>query len=192
MPFHGGGGGSSGSIAHYQRKKDMTLVNLKRDMTWPKETTNLGTPSASVAKDAKPVVITDNTVYTTHGYSFNIGNYAGTAGNMFGFGIKMQWIEGAGPIPYRIKCTSDGHGARWGYAWSADAAAEPALDANSWRICGIGQEYEDIWCITEAAGWSADNLIFFGQCEADTAQAFMSISVQRLLGMPNQYSAGVY
>lgn len=165
-----------------------SITNLRRDMKWIGEPTNLAAGTANTTR--KTVSIrSDNVLYERHGYiQTDELNLAGAAGSWYGFGTYLQWpAENAGfdPVPFRVKghCSVPVH---WGFAWRTSIAIDGVPAAH--RFCHWGDHVDDVWCVRERTTWADHHIIFFGMIPADAGDVMLDISVQRMLGQPDQYA----
>lgn len=165
-----------------------SLTNLDRDMKWIGTPQDLALPSTLTDLDA-PNVRTDGVLNTTHGYmQSDVFNLGGTAGKFRSFGLYMQW-QSAGTQPFRCKGHSTSDDTVWGVGWNSTVDTEEA--ASNIRYLGVGKKFDELVALRELASWSNEQLLFFCMVPADAGWSVCGLSVQRLLGKPDQYSSQV-
>lgn len=165
----------------------MELNNLQRDMTWVDTPQGLTAPTQQAFGTI--VAKTDGVTNDKHGWAQTAAaTLAGTAGQFYSFGLAMTWKE-AGTTPYRVKACSS-VAAYFGFGWNGTVAT--SMTATSPRICAYGTEWDDVVAVRELAAWTDEQLCFFMCVPADAGKHWGSISVQNLIGKPDQYSAQVY
>lgn len=166
------------------------INNLRRDMRWINEPTDLTTPGSSTAWSSSLLMKADNTTYERHGY-FQTGKLAlaGTAGNWYAFGVFLSWDIEAGSVPFRIKGCVNNDDALWFTAWALTGLERTMADAN-W--IGMGRSIDEAVCVRQNSSYQAHQIGFGCAVPADAGNTVVMGSVQKLLGQPDQYSASVY
>jgi hypothetical protein len=170
------------------------INNLTRDMRW---LTDVGLLTAGTAVDftSTPSVKTDGVTYAKHGYvQIAPEDYAGTAGEMQYFGVKLSWDDRYDAVPFRVKGTVNKDEGLYGLGWtnSGGATVTPFGGANLRYVDG-GRRVDDVWCVRRPAAIADGNFpIFFFGFPADAGDTVAAMSVQKLLVSPDHYSSKVY
>lgn len=168
-----------------------SLTNLRRDMNWKAETSLRTTPTESPSY-LLPVVNTSGVVQGVHSLMQSSENIlAGTATYLVSFGAKTQWPLGIGFIPFRIKGYSNTEETMWGVGWENTGASE--VSALYPLYFHYGKNIDDVVNLREPAGIDETyHLVFFASVPSDMGRNMCGMSVQRLLGQPDPYSASVF
>jgi hypothetical protein len=165
------------------------LINLDRDMFWLQEgNIGSGAPS-SFAFAAAQTVRSDGILKEKHAYGEVLDVLAGTAGEFVAFGVHVQWVEGSGPVPFRVKAASNVEDTIWACGWATSVAVDKV--SVSPAMFGAGKLCDEMVNVPEYSAFSNHSLMFYGIVPADAGNCNLGIQVQRLLGMPDQYSSGV-
>ena len=102
----------------------------------------------------------------------------------------MSWDE-AGTTPFRVKGAATNEKCVWGLHWGTVAATD-TLDATEGQCFAAGKSCDEIVAVREMAGWTNEDLLFYCMFPSDGGDFQMSLSVQKLLGQPDQYSASAF
>jgi len=167
------------------------LANLRRDMWWSAPVTTLTDPSAATSYgDANATVGTDGVAYEKHAHLQYWPNAAVGAGDLRCYGVAMQNIDDvADNVPFRFKASSNSD-VLFGVGFTDTVAG--SLTATGVRFFGFGKASDQIVCVRPPA--SSPNLysVFFAAILGGQTDAMVAMSIQRMLGQPDQYSASVY
>jgi len=169
------------------------LTNLNRDMCWivpDQAAASLGTEDVSGA-----ICSADGTVYDKHAFlHLNTGTLANANFRATGLMFTAP-TEEAAVFRVRSEATLSGTAALvmgLGYLTAAPASGDNTLQGMQYYGYPIGALYDDVWAIRPSTLYANQPLcIFLGLQAAQNAQLIAKMSVQRMVGKPDNFASAV-
>lgn len=171
------------------------LINLERDMTWLGLSAPV-TPAAAqniVADSSTPAV--DGVVYTTHGQVYGTPVVATPTNQGRCVGVLMTTLQ-EDNTPFRVRGMAFGDkGALWGVGF-ARAGLSGTILVSDHRYFHCGERVDDTVIVRLPVAGSGNEgkpvcFTCLGFNVSDSHQLLQSLFVQKLVGKPDQYAAGV-
>lgn len=166
----------------------MSIINFERDMAWID-------PDIAPLQMVADQYICDGNLYDKHAYATCAQN-AVTTTSACGFGVLMTPPVYTAATPYRVKCdiVVNGEGVPVMHLGYVETPAVGSVTVVGLRTYGFGAEsiYDDVWAIRPSTNYPDHALyIGIGLYKPTSAVCAGKISVQRLVGKPDNYKIGV-
>lgn len=166
------------------------LTNFNRDMSWIDPVVAARPWSAAGVN----LVNTDGNVYDKHAYARCLTN-AQTEASTLGFGLLMSAPIDE-PVPFRVKSDASviGTGSLTiglGYVQTPAVGDNTMVDVNIFGFPG-GIFYDDVWCVrpnVARAGYAM--AVFVGLTGSSAASVACKLTVQRLIGKPDNFAGAI-